>query len=90
MVSDRRVLSKKGGIYSIFNARAVSVWRRHEVLGDKWRKELRDFPRGLHPGDSEIEYGEPAVRSLFHNSGISNYLFPKPGDRAEGRSLFVT
>src|SRR5271156_6482953 len=55
--------------------------RRHDgVLCDKRRKELQDFPRGRHPAGSEIEYGEPAVRSLFHNSGISNYIFLIPGD----------
>jgi hypothetical protein len=52
------------------------MFRDNEVAYDKRHKELQDFPRGLHPGDSEIEYGEPAVRSLFHSSGISNYLFP--------------
>jgi hypothetical protein len=63
--------------------RAVSIWQRHEVLYDKWRKELQDFPRGRHPSDSEIEYGGLGVRSLLHNSGISNYLFPTPRDTAE-------
>jgi hypothetical protein len=63
--------------------------RYDEVLYDKWRKELQDFPRGLHPGDSEIEYGEPAVRSLFRNSGISNYLFPTPDEIAECRSCLA-
>jgi hypothetical protein len=52
------------------------MWRHDEVLYDKRRKELQDFPRGRHPAGSEIEYGAPAVRSLFHNSGTSNYLFP--------------
>jgi hypothetical protein len=52
------------------------MFRDNEVAYDKRHKELQDFPRGLHPGDSEIEYGEPAVRSLFHSSGISHYLFP--------------
>ena len=54
--------------------------RYDEVVYDKRRKELQDFPRGRHPSGSEIEYGESAVRSLFHSSGISNYLFLIPGD----------
>jgi len=33
-----------------------------EVVYDKPRKGLEDFPRDLRPSDSEIEYGEPAVR----------------------------
>ena len=68
----------------------ISVWRHDEVLCDKRRKESQDFPRDHHPGDSEIEYGESEVRSLFHNSGISNYLFPRLGDRVGCSNLVVT
>jgi hypothetical protein len=64
--------------------------RDDEVLYDKWRKELQGFPRDHHPSDSEIEYGESEVRSLFHNSGISNYLFPRLGDRVGCTNLVVT
>jgi hypothetical protein len=62
----------------------------NEVPYDKNRKELQDFLPDHHPSDSEIEYGESEVRSLFHNSGISNYLFPRPGDRVGCSNLVVT
>ena len=68
----------------------MSMLRDDEVLYDKWRKELQGFPRDHHPSDSEIEYGESEVRSLFHTSGISNYLFPKPGDRVEYSNHLAT
>jgi len=68
----------------------VSMGWDDEVLYDKRRKELQDFPRDHHPSGSEIEYGESEVRSLLHNSGISNYLFPKPGDRVEYSNHLAT
>ena len=37
----------------------------------------------------EIECDDSAVRSLFHNSDISNYLFLTPGDRVERSSLLA-
>jgi hypothetical protein len=68
----------------------MSISWDDEIVYDKGRKELQDFPRDHRPCDSEIEYGESAVRSLFHNSGISNYLSPRPGDKAECRDFVAT
>ena len=62
----------------------------NEIFDGKRHKALQDFPRCHHPSSSEVEYDESAVRSLFHNFGISNYLFLKPGDRVEGSNLFAT
>ena len=76
--------------YECPRRQAVSIWPDSEVLYDKRHKELQDFPRDHHLSDSEIEYGESEVRSLFHNSGISNYLFPRPGDRVGSSNLVAT
>ena len=61
-----------------------------EIVYDKRRKELQGFPRDPLPSGSETEYGEPAVRSLFRNSGISNCLVLIPGDRVEGSNHLAT
>jgi Golgi nucleoside diphosphatase len=68
----------------------VSTRWDDEVLYDKRRKELQDFSRDHRLSDSEIEYGESEVRSLFHNFDISNYLFPRPGDRVGCSNLVAT
>ena len=61
-----------------------------EVSHDTWRKELQDSSLNHRRIDSEIEYGESGDRLLFHNFGISNYLFLRPDDRVERTHLLET